>query len=560
MEYTLSEKEIEVLSRKRGLRYSVVLDYKAMFDPSGEEGMGWKYIEIVPSRIKGVCFCKKAKGTPQDTPFCKHCGKSFLHGDLISTKDVFEKGIELAQEQSKQSNTSGWFPYHTHGKSCISLAKFFYIKKHPEHEEGLVIYYIAPTVKMNNKTGVDTFDMKIERAIEIVPNSGYKAYKLLKNGNVEMDLFDAMQINSQTMRDGFSLEFEDSNKVIDFMLKNKKIAKYTGFLECFNQVETTLSRTAFFMLYLYIYAQYPVVELLVKMGYISLIKEMLVGVSLGCNKARIRERAENLNKLINPETTRGSMALTIPKYISDNLNENDARLEEYVLWSDINEISGGISKERYEKIISSTEFHVCNSTWMMRSMPEMLAYGYTLEEVFKYLRKVGKDNYSVYNSVFSLLKDYNHMCDLMQVAPDKFPADIKKAHDNLSLAFKAKQDAICDASINRVANSFEKQVKAINETISEEYIVSMPYSAKDVIAEGQAMHNCVGSYVSKIASNKSIIFFIRRREKPDESFITAECINGNLTQLYYKNNRPVHDLELRKIGTAFCELVKKKTV
>ena len=96
MEYTLSEKEIEVLSRKRGLRYSVVLDYKAMFDPS-DSG---KYIEIVPARIKGVCFCKKAKGIPQDTPFCKHCGKSFLRGDLISTKDVLDKGIKLEQEQS----------------------------------------------------------------------------------------------------------------------------------------------------------------------------------------------------------------------------------------------------------------------------------------------------------------------------------------------------------------------------------------------------------------------------------------------------------------------------
>lgn len=551
MEYVLTEKEINTLREKRDIRYSVVEGYKIV--PMSTHMRD--DFEILPSKYKGFCFCKKAKGKPQDTSFCRYCGREFSRYTRMATKAVVEAGEKLRRENESKD---GYIMFERPSQKAV-FPRFFYIKKHPEHEEGLVFYYINPVTKINNKTGEVLSEMKIERAIEIVPNLYSKAYKITKAGIEEMDLFEAFQLNSQTMKGNYILEFEGANKVIDFMLKNKKIAQYTGFLECFNQVEIEMPRTSFFMLYMYIYAQYPVAELLVKMGYITLIKDILLSISYGCNKAAIKSQIEKLNKLINPEAKRGSLALKIPKYISDSLNESDSRLDLYTTWCDIYELSGGISKENYEKIINTIEYHACvGSTWIIRSIPDMLKYGYTFEEVMKYMKKQCGDNYNEWTYAYNLLKDYNHMCDMMQVTPDKFPKDIKTAHDNIMLAFNAKKNEVYNASIANVAETFKKQVESINKSIPEEYVVVMPKSSKDVVQEGQAMHNCVGSYVSRIATNASVIFFIRKKESPDESFITAEYARGTLTQIFYKNNRPVNDLTLRKIGTDFCDMIRKK--
>lgn len=553
MEYVLTEKEINTLREKRDIRYSVVEGYKIV--PMSTHMRD--DFEILPSKYKGFCFCKKAKGKPQDTSFCRYCGREFSRYTRMATKAVVEAGEKLRRENEPKD---GYVMFERPLQKAV-FSKFFYIKKHPEYEEGLVFYYINPLTKINNKTGEVLSEMKIERAIEIVPNLYSKAYKITKAGIEEMDLFEAFQLNSQTMKGSYVLEFDGANKVIDFMLKNKKIAQYTGFLECFNQVEIEMPRTSFFMLYMYIYAQYPVVELLVKMGYITLIRDILLSISYGCNKATIKSQIEKLNKLINPEAKRGSLALKIPKYISDSLNESDSSLDLYTTWCDIYELSGGMSKENYEKTTNTIEYYACvRNTWIIRSIPDMLKYGYTLEEVMKYMKKQCGENYNEWTYAYNLLKDYNHMCDMMQITPDKFPKNIKTAHDNIMLAFNEKRNEIYNDSIANVAETFKKQVESINKSIPEEYVVVMPKSSTDVVQEGQAMHNCVGSYVSKIATNASVIFFIRKKESPNESFITAEYARGALTQIFYKNNRPVSDSTLRKIGTDFCDMLRKKAI
>ena len=53
-----------------------------------------------------------------------------------------------------------------------------------------------------------------------------------------------------------------------------------------------------------------------------------------------------------------------------------------------------------------------------------------------------------------------------------------------------------------------------------------------------------------------IIFFIRKKDSPEDSFITAEYRYGQLNQLMYKNNIRVNDAKLIKLAQDFCNKIK----
>ena len=80
----------------------------------------------------------------------------------------------------------------------------------------------------------------------------------------------------------------------------------------------------------------------------------------------------------------------------------------------------------------------------------------------------------------------------------------------------------------------------------ETMTIVFPKSENDFINEGNQQHNCVGSYPNKVRNGSCIIFFIRFKDNPNKSFITAECTKSGLGQCFYSNNRHVDDENLIK--------------
>ena len=73
---------------------------------------------------------------------------------------------------------------------------------------------------------------------------------------------------------------------------------------------------------------------------------------------------------------------------------------------------------------------------------------------------------------------------------------------------------------------------------SEEYLIRFPHSLNELIYEGSTMHHCVASYADRIIAGTSIIFFMRKADKPDEPYITmnltakaALCRHGKAIML-----------------------------
>jgi hypothetical protein len=63
-----------------------------------------------------------------------------------------------------------------------------------------------------------------------------------------------------------------------------------------------------------------------------------------------------------------------------------------------------------------------------------------------------------------------------------------------------------------------------------------PKSADEIIAEGHALHHCVGSYAERAANGECVILFLRKTDQPDEPFYTIELRDNQIAQARGRNS------------------------
>lgn len=105
----------------------------------------------------------------------------------------------------------------------------------------------------------------------------------------------------------------------------------------------------------------------------------------------------------------------------------------------------------------------------------------------------------------------------MEIPFERFPKYVKKAHDDVSAKFEVKKNEY-------LIRAFAKKVEELREVRMENgrYQIRCPKSLEELILEGQRMHHCVASYAQKFSNGSSLIFFMRKTEEPDASYITME--------------------------------------
>ena len=73
----------------------------------------------------------------------------------------------------------------------------------------------------------------------------------------------------------------------------------------------------------------------------------------------------------------------------------------------------------------------------------------------------------------------------------------------------------------KLAEQLQK-LNFINDMIIDDYIIKVPQSLEDLIDEGKQQNNCVGSFYNKsIRAGENLIYFIRRKDKPQKSYVTC---------------------------------------
>jgi hypothetical protein len=104
----------------------------------------------------------------------------------------------------------------------------------------------------------------------------------------------------------------------------------------------------------------------------------------------------------------------------------------------------------------------------------------------------------------------------------------------------------------RLRANYEKHKTAFEFSYGD-YVVVVPKSGQDIVAEGQNMHHCVGGYVSNVVENSCYIVFIRHKDTPDKCYLTCQVYtNGNIGQYYLAYDRTISTAEDREFKEAFA--------
>lgn len=139
--------------------------------------------------------------------------------------------------------------------------------------------------------------------------------------------------------------------------------------------------------------------------------------------------------------------------------------------------------------------------------------------------------------VFSIYADYLRDCEELEMdfteKATLFPKDLEKLHVKLQKQIKRKRDE--EAERKWIAR--QKKLKAKYSFKADGYAIVVPKKINDLIREGKDMHNCVGGYISRVASGKTDVVYIRKVAEINKSLGTMEICDGRIKQARGKYNQ-----------------------
>lgn len=97
---------------------------------------------------------------------------------------------------------------------------------------------------------------------------------------------------------------------------------------------------------------------------------------------------------------------------------------------------------------------------------------------------------------------------------------------------RLKELALVEA--NKTIKERQERFSAIEEMDFGEYIVKIPYTKEELVLEGNNQHNCVGGYDTYIKSGRDFVYFIRKKDNPDDSYVTCQFA---IKDYYREENR-----------------------
>lgn len=263
------------------------------------------------------------------------------------------------------------------------------------------------------------------------------------------------------------------------------------------------------------YSRYPCIEYLTKLGMEELVQAKLQGKR---TYGAINWRGTSLEKV-----------LRLPKSDVKGLVKNEEVVDP--LFLKLLQIS--------KKDGSNLSFEEINDIrndygYDLSHIQELLKHT-TLKRVDAYINKQYKKknpknkHYSTRYMVLADWKDYINDCITLELNLDRdsvfFPSNLYRAHQNTIKQIKAKADAALDAKIAQKAKELRKYCYG-----TEALTIRPAASTRELIAEGKALHHCVGTYAKRYADGDCIILFVRRTSQPKKPFFTIEVRKDSVTK------------------------------
>lgn len=140
---------------------------------------------------------------------------------------------------------------------------------------------------------------------------------------------------------------------------------------------------------------------------------------------------------------------------------------------------------------------------------------------------------------------------------------IQYANTNRSFAWNNKMiSEIAESQIEENIIAKENLIRPIEALSNEQFTVVVPSSLKDFTDEGRQQNNCVGYYYHKsIVEGRNLIYFIRKTNSPDKSYITnrfnIQCQRTTETRMKFNAKNDDQDARclIRRIDEMIKELI-----
>lgn len=353
--------------------------------------------------------------------------------------------------------------------------------------------------------------------------------------------------------DGRSLVYSE---VLDLFKENNKYSglnEYIAFLDHKNvprRYYETDNKNINSLNYAIKYIECPQIEKLVKAGFERIVNNWLH------NSSDLYSRSFKNGSNINEITK-------LPKYAWQTLQNSGVfdigMWNEYRIWIQ----KDNLSKDQLD-IILNLDIRDTSTIKAIRNILNSEYNGkklYTLDTLLNYLFRVDMYQAIPINDSITILRDYIKMCLECNIEPLTNSNSLKREHDvvmrNYTLIQREKYNEKEEAKQITYNKKIEDRLKILEKYKyqDEELEVIFPKDIDDLFQEGRNNHNCVGSYCERYANGSSNIGFIRKKDNPEQSYITIE-VNSDFTkvnQAFYSSNRDITSIRDLKFIESWIE-------
>lgn len=157
------------------------------------------------------------------------------------------------------------------------------------------------------------------------------------------------------------------------------------------------------------------------------------------------------------------------------------------------------------------------------------------------------------NEVINLYVDYIKMgreIAMIMNSPNRYPVDLKKAHDKLNKKIGIVRSKNKDKAILDNSRKYEKYIY-----FNDNYLICPCRNSGELIAESKVLNHCVQHYIDRVADNKTEILFIRKKEEPNRPYVTLELCKKEIVQCHGKDNN-IPDSYVKKFVKEWADKYK----
>ena len=276
----------------------------------------------------------------------------------------------------------------------------------------------------------------------------------------------------------------------------------------------------------------PALEMLVKIGMFKMAEEM---IRMKYDKNLLKEDETELAKMLKIDGARLKRLRAMPAAGIDSLRWMQREKLQDVIWPD--EMIKDLGKEGIQ--------------------PQMLYFlpqnDMSDLQRYNYIKKQAKLSNETMRQVVITWNDYYSMAGSMKMDVRNEmiykPKDLKYAHDEM-IAIRNTKD------MEKEARKIEKKFPKVSgqlgklekyEFKSGKYQIVAPKTVLDIVREGRILQHCVHTceyYFSRISTDESYLFFLRKAIHPDMPWYTLEVEpSGNIRQKRTTGDRQNKDFD-----------------